>query len=84
MIPEQRGSTEMDPSSVLATDPAHARQRRLLLRIDEAAAELGISRSTFYELIARGEIATVRIGTARRVPFAELERHVAERTERGR
>lgn len=44
----------------------------------EAAALLGISRSKLYELLSRGVIRSVRIGTARRVRVAELERFVKE------
>lgn len=56
----------------------------LLLRIQAACARLAIGRSTMYALIASGEVGTVRIGAARRVPVAELERYVRERTRRGR
>lgn len=50
---------------------------RLLLRPEEAAESLGLSRSLLYQLMASGEIAHVKIGTARRIPAAELERYVA-------
>ncbi|MDP9343718.1 MAG: helix-turn-helix domain-containing protein [Actinomycetota bacterium] len=43
----------------------------------EAAIALGISRSFAYELIARGEIESVRIGKARRVPVTSLREYVA-------
>jgi excisionase family DNA binding protein len=49
-----------------------AEQEQLLLRIPDAAARLGIGRSTFYELLRRREISTVRIGRAVRVPAAAL------------
>jgi excisionase family DNA binding protein len=45
----------------------------LLLRIPKAADRLGLGRSKFYELIASGEIETVRIGRAVRVPADALE-----------
>jgi excisionase family DNA binding protein len=45
----------------------------LLLRVSEAAELLGISRSTFYQLIARGEVPVVRIGRTVRVSRRELE-----------
>jgi excisionase family DNA binding protein len=48
----------------------------LLLRPEEAAEMLGISRSRFYELLGTGQIASVRIGASRRVTAAELERYV--------
>lgn len=54
---------------------------QLLLRVDEAAKALGVSRSQVYVLIARGELDAVTIGRSRRVPvdavqaFIERLRH---------
>jgi excisionase family DNA binding protein len=57
---------------------------RLMLRVIEAAEALGISRAKAYELIAAGEIPSVRIGGCVRVPVdalrAWIARRVAERT----
>jgi excisionase family DNA binding protein len=55
-------------------------QERLLLRIDEAARRLGLSRTTVYDEIRRGRLRVVHIGRAARVPAAELERYVARLT----
>lgn len=55
---------------------------KLLLRIPEAAAALAIGRSTLYELVARGEIETVKINRSVRIPLASLERWVLERSDR--
>lgn len=49
--------------------PAH----RLAYRPEEAADEVGVSRARMYELIAAGEIASVKIGRSRRIPRASLE-----------
>ena len=49
----------------------------LLLRIDAAADRLAVSRATLYRMVRRGEIPTVRIGTAVRVPVSALERWLA-------
>jgi excisionase family DNA binding protein len=46
---------------------------RLLLRIPEAAARLGLGRSTVYELIQAGELPVVRIGKSVRIPSSRLE-----------
>ena len=54
---------------------------KVLLRIDEAAAALGVGRSFLYSLVQRGEIASVKLGRARRIPVAALDRFVAERLE---
>ncbi len=50
---------------------------RLLLRVEEGAQSLGISRSRTFELIAAGEIETVQIGRSRRIPAQSLEDYVA-------
>jgi excisionase family DNA binding protein len=49
----------------------------LLLKTSEAARRLGISRSFLYEQMAMGEIESVRIGYARRIPTAALDNYVA-------
>jgi len=49
----------------------------VLVRVEEAARLLSISRSKAYELIAAGELASVTIGRARRVPMDALAAFVA-------
>jgi excisionase family DNA binding protein len=53
---------------------------RLLLTVPEAAEALAISRSKFYELIASGLIASLRIDGSRRVPVAALNDYIARLT----
>jgi excisionase family DNA binding protein len=62
-----------DSSKTLNADDA---PRRGLLRVQEAAAWLGLSKRTMYELLSRGEIESVQIGRSRRIAFAALERYV--------
>lgn len=45
---------------------------KLLLTTDEAAQMLAIGRTKLYELISLGEIPTVRVGRAVRVPASAL------------
>lgn len=45
---------------------------RVLLTPVETARALGIGRSKVYELMASGELASVRIGRCRRVPCEAL------------
>ncbi len=45
---------------------------KLLLRPVEAAEAIGISRSKIYELLASGELPSVRIGASVRVPVEAL------------
>lgn len=39
-----------------------------------AADRLGLCRASIYNLMARGEIRTVKIGRARRIPVTEVKR----------
>jgi excisionase family DNA binding protein len=48
-----------------------------LLRIEEAAEWLGLSKRKTYELLSRAEIQSVYIGRSRRITVAALERFVA-------
>ena len=59
---------------------APATDQELLLRIDAAADRLSISRATLYRMIQRGEIATIRIGSAVRIPVTALDRWLAAQT----
>lgn len=63
----------------LAVSAQIATTLRLLVTIAEAAAALGISRSALYELVLAGEIPSVKIGRARRIPVKSLEEFVAHR-----
>ncbi len=49
---------------------------RLLLTPEEAADRLALSRTTIYELIRTGELRSVKIGRARRIPVAALGEYV--------
>ncbi len=58
---------------------------RLMLRPVEAADAIGVSRSKVYELIAAGQIPSVKLAGCVRVPVDALkhwiERQLAERAE---
>lgn len=56
---------------------------RLALRPAELAEALGISRSKAYELLARGEFETIRIGSSIRIPVDALKRWMTERATNG-
>jgi excisionase family DNA binding protein len=47
-----------------------------LLKIPEVEARLMLSRTTVYQLIGTGDLRTVHVGRAVRVPESELERFV--------
>ncbi len=48
-----------------------------LYRPAEAAETLGVSRARLYQLIAAGEIGSVKIGVSRRVPAVDLDAYVS-------
>jgi excisionase family DNA binding protein len=49
---------------------------RLLLTAEEAAEELRIARSRVFDLMAAGELPSVKIGRSRRITRAALEYYV--------
>lgn len=51
------------------TDTAASQE---LLTVAEACASLRISRWTFYRLVQNGQLQSVKIGSARRVPVAAV------------
>lgn len=53
---------------------------RLLLRPSEVADALALGRTTVYGMIQRGELPTLRIGAAVRIPIDALREWIAERT----
>ena len=57
---------------------------KLLLRPVEAAEAIGIGRSKVYELIARGELPSVRIGSSVRVPVDALRAWITRQLEAAR
>jgi len=56
---------------------------RILLRVEDAAKALDISRAHLYTLLTEGAIPSIRIGRSRRIPRTELEKWVAQQLEGG-
>lgn len=52
-----------------------------LLTVPEAMAQLNVSRWTLYNLIRSGELASVTIGRARRIPAAALDDFISDRLQ---
>jgi len=65
-------STESKPVDA----PGGTRER--LLRIEDIAEQLAVSRSMAWKLIAVGELRSIRIGRAVRVRPRDLEAYLAE------
>lgn len=49
---------------------------QLLLTPEQAAAMLAICRTKVYELLGKGELESVQIGTSRRIPYVALTDYV--------
>jgi excisionase family DNA binding protein len=78
----RRSTSRASESPRLSHVPDHKEERvtervqtneRLVLRVEEAAAMLGISRNLAYELVGRGELPAVRLGRRIVVPRAAIE-----------
>ena len=55
-----------------------------LVTLPEAARFLSVSRGSLYDLLTKGELASVHIGRSRRIPMGEVRRFIRERVERDR
>ena len=62
-------------------NPQAGAPQRFLLRIPEAAETLGIGRTNIYELIATGELPTIRVGRAVRFSDIVLQKWVEAREQ---
>lgn len=53
----------------------------LLLRVEEAARMLSLSRTTVYLLLESGQLPSIKCGTARRIPRAALDEWIAQQLQ---
>ena len=54
---------------------------RLLLTVNEAAVALGLGRSFVWGMVMRGDLPSVKLGRARRIPALALDEYVVRLTE---
>lgn len=54
-----------------------------LIRVDEAARALRIGRTRMYELLAKGELPSIRIGHSVRVPIRALAEWISQHSRKG-
>ena len=52
-----------------------------LLTVAESAIYLGVSRSLLYSYVLRGQIPSIKIGRARRIPVTVLDEWIAREVE---
>jgi excisionase family DNA binding protein len=60
-----------------------SRHERLVVAPKEAWRMLGVSNSTGYELLADGELDSIKFGRARRITVESIHRLIARRLARG-
>ena len=63
-------------SAVLPPEP-------ICVRVNDAARMIGVGRTKLYELIAAGEIETVKLGKSTRITTASLHNLVRRQREAG-
>jgi excisionase family DNA binding protein len=68
----------------MATSGVRPNRDVLLVRYDDAAQRIGVSNRTLRELVYRGALPSVRIGSRRLIAVADLELFVEERREASR
>lgn len=69
-----RSAPQVNPSDIASVP----RDGRLAYSVEEAAALLGISRTSAYLAAQRGELPSKMIGRRRVIPKGALERFLAE------
>ncbi len=57
-----------------------AEREPLLVRVEDAAWMMSLSRSTVYLMMDRGVLPYVRYGTSRRIPTAAIRAWIAQNT----
>jgi excisionase family DNA binding protein len=55
--------------------------QEMLLTAEEAARRLSTSRTRIFDLIAKGDLASVKLGHSRRIVVRALEEYVARLAE---
>jgi len=76
----------MKPNAGHAKTRSHPERTALAplnVNVDQAAAMLGFGRVLVYNLLNSGEIASLKVGSRRLVPVAELDAFIARRSVRG-
>ncbi len=72
-VPADAAENRVLPPPAAATEPI---SQPLLLRVEEAAERLSISRTSLYALLRAGEITSVHIGRSIRIPVSTLNAYV--------
>ena len=49
---------------------------RILFSVSEAAGMMGLGRSLVYQLVMRGDLDSIKLGRARRIPAKALSEYI--------
>jgi excisionase family DNA binding protein len=75
--------TELPALVALAERAAQAGVPQRLLTVAQAAVALSLGESTVHALVRSGEIGSVKIGAARRVPVEAIDAYIADLQKKG-
>jgi excisionase family DNA binding protein len=50
-----------------------------LLSPEQAAEMLGCHRTMIFEMLARGDVASIKLGRLRRIPASSIDKYIASR-----
>ncbi|GHH49287.1 helix-turn-helix domain-containing protein [Lentzea cavernae] len=70
-------SSPLDAAPAAQPEPAQKTHERVLLTPEEAAARIGVGRTTMYRLIRTKEVESVQIGRLRRIAASEVDEYAA-------
>ena len=75
----QPAPLRLSPEVAAEVEAAKRAPTPLLWSPTEASIRLGISRATLYELLASGQLASLKIGARRLIPDSEVRRFITTR-----
>jgi excisionase family DNA binding protein len=73
--------TTRSNESIEASEALRQGSKMTLLTVKEAAAVVGLGRSTVYDLIYAGRIRSVKIGSSRRIRRGDLDDFITDLVE---
>ena len=74
----ERGLVPLAPiPNAMASRTGTASREKLLVTPEDAAQMLSLGRTTVYALLQTGDLFSVRVGRARRIPIGAIEAFVA-------
>jgi excisionase family DNA binding protein len=80
LLPDHWAGPAPDPVSVFRSSTSEKEEperetapHTRLLTVDEVARTLQLGRTLIYDLLGRGDIASIKIGSRRRIPAAALD-----------